>query len=63
LKHTGHFNFCHENDTAIRAEYEKTPSTVSIVKNADEKKEIIADTKETKATTIASSKKKTSKKK
>jgi hypothetical protein len=63
LKHTGHFNFCHENDAAIRAEYEKTPSTVSIVKNADEKKEIIADTKETKATTIASSKKKTSKKK
>lgn len=44
LKHTGHFNFCHENDAAIRAEYEKTPSTVSIVKNADEKKEIIAET-------------------
>ena len=28
LKHTGHFNFCHENDTAIRKLYETTPPTV-----------------------------------
>lgn len=28
LKHTGHFNFCHENDTAIRKLYETTPTTV-----------------------------------
>ena len=28
LKHTGHFNFCHENDTAIRKAYETTPPSI-----------------------------------
>lgn len=30
LKHTGYFNFCHENDLAIRKEIEKTPPTVQV---------------------------------
>lgn len=61
LKHTGHFNFCHENDNAIREAYETTPPTV-ITKFDAEEKEVVPDTN-IKPTTIASSKKKVKSKK
>jgi hypothetical protein len=34
LKHTGYFNFCQENDNAIREAYKTTPSSITVEKDS-----------------------------
>jgi len=61
LKHTGHFNFCHENDDQLRKDYANVSSSVNLVPDQPEATIEVPDPKE-KIETIASSKKKPKKK-
>jgi hypothetical protein len=61
LKHTGHFNFCHENDDQLRKDYAVVQSSVNLVPDQPEATIEIPEPKE-KIETIASSKKKPKKK-